>query len=163
MDAKTVTLYEMTSDLVELMEVEIDEEVKNEIIENIKLQMETKAENIIAVIRSYETRIEGIKAEEKRLMEYRKSEEKKLERLKEYTTYCMELLGNKKLDTTLGRISLRKKPATLNIIDESLIPSQYKEIIQTVKVDKAQIKKDLKESNIEGVELVESGNSLQIK
>ena len=163
MDAKTVTLYEMTSDLVELMEVEIDEEVKNEIIENIKLQMETKAENIIAVIRSYETRIEGIKAEEKRLMEYRKSEEKKLERLKEYTTYCMELLGNKKLDTTLGRISLRKKPATLNIIDESLIPSQYKEIIQTVKVDKAQIKKDLTESNIEGVELVESGNSLQIK
>ena len=153
----------MTSDLVELMEIEIDEEVKNEIIENIKLQMETKAENIIAVIRNYETRIEGIKAEEKRLMEYRKSEEKKLERLKEYTTYCMELLGNKKLDTTLGRISLRKKPATLNIIDESLIPSQYKEIIQTVKVDKAQIKKDLKEGNIEGVELVEGGNSLQVK
>ena len=163
MDVKTVTLYEMTSDLVELMEVEIDEEVKNEIIENIKLQMETKAENIIAVIRNYETRIEGIKAEEKRLMEYRKSEEKKLERLKEYTTYCIELLGNKKLDTTLGRISLRKKPATLNIIDESLIPSQYKEIIQTVKVDKAQIKKDLKEGNIEGVELVEGGNSLQVK
>ena len=163
MDVKTVTLYEMTSDLVELMEVEIDEEVKNEIIENIKLQMETKAENIIAVIRNYETRIEGIKAEEKRLMEYRKSEEKKLERLKEYTTYCMELLGNKKLDTTLGRISLRKKPETLNIIDESLIPSQYKEIIQTVKVDKAQIKKDLKEGNIEGVELVEGGNSLQVK
>ena len=163
MDVKTLTLYEMTSDLVELMEVEIDEEVKNEIIENIKLQMETKAENIIAVIRNYETRIEGIKAEEKRLMEYRKSEEKKLERLKEYTTYCMELLGNKKLDTTLGRISLRKKPATLNIIDESLIPSQYKEIIQTVKVDKAQIKKDLKEGNIEGVELVEGGNSLQVK
>ena len=163
MDVKTVTLYEMTSDLVELMEIEIDEEVKNEIIENIKLQMETKAENIIAVIRNYETRIEGIKAEEKRLMEYRKSEEKKLERLKEYTTYCMELLGNKKLDTTLGRISLRKKPATLNIIDESLIPSQYKEIIQTVKVDKAQIKKDLKEGNIEGVELVEGGNSLQVK
>ena len=163
MDVKTVTLYEMTSDLVELMEVEIDEEVKNEIIENIKLQMETKAENIIAVIRNYETRIEGIKAEEKRLMEYRKSEEKKLERLKEYTTYCMELLGNKKLDTTLGRISLRKKPSTLNIIDENLIPSQYKEIIQAVKVDKAQIKKDLKEGNIEGVELVEGGNSLQVK
>ena len=163
MDAKTVTLYEMTSDLVELMEVEIDEEVKNEIIENIKLQMETKAENIIAVIRNYETRIEGIKAEEKRLMEYRKSEEKKLEKLKEYTTYCMELLGNKKLDTNLGRISLRKKPSTLNIIDENLIPSQYKEVIQTIKIDKTQIKKDLKEINIEGVELVEGGNSLQIK
>mgnify|MGYP003447794304 CR=1 FL=1 len=75
----------------------------------------------------------------------------------------MEQLGNKKLDTNLGRISLRKKPASLNIIDEDLIPAEYKEIIQTVKIDKVQIKKNLKDKKIEGVELVEGENSLQIK
>ena len=160
---KTITLYEMTSDLIELMDAEINEEVKAEIIEAIKLQIETKAENIIAVIRNYETRIEAVKAEEKRLTEYRRSEEKKLENLKQYTTYCMEQLGSKKLDTNLGRISLRKKPSSLNIIDEDLIPAEYKEIIQTVKIDKVQIKKDLKDKKIEGVELVEGENSLQIK
>jgi hypothetical protein len=160
---KIITLYEMTSDLIELMEAEINEEVINEIIENIKIQIETKAENIIAVIRNYETRIEGIKNEEKRLAEYRKSEEKKLESLKQYTTYCMEKLGNKKLDTNLGRIALRKKPASLNIVDEDLIPDEYKKIIQTIKIDKAQIKKDLKDKKIEGVELIEGENSLQIK
>lgn len=160
---KTITLYEMTSDLIELMDAEINEEVKNEIIENIKLQIETKAENIIAVIRNYETRIEAVKVEEKRLAEYRRSEEKKLENLKQYTTYCMEQLKHKKLDTNLGRISLRKKPASLNIVDEDLIPSEYKEIIQTIKIDKAQIKKDLKDKKIEGVELIEGENSLQIK
>ena len=160
---KSITLYEMTTDLVNLMDEEINENTKEEIIEAIKLQMEVKAENIIAVIRNYETRIETIKAEEKRLAEYRKSEEKSLERLKEYTTYCMEQLGNKKLDTSLGRISLRKKPASLNIVNEELIPSEYKELVQTVKIDKAQIKKDLKDKVIEGVELIEGGNSLQIK
>ena len=160
---KSITLYEMTTDLVNLMDEEMNENTKEEIIEAIKLQMEVKAENIIAVIRNYETRIETIKAEEKRLAEYRKSEEKSLERLKEYTTYCMEQLGNKKLDTSLGRISLRKKPASLNIVNEELIPSEYKELVQTVKIDKAQIKKDLKDKVIEGVELVEGGNSLQIK
>ena len=160
---KSITLYEMTTDLVNLMDEEINESTKEEIIEAIKLQMEVKAENIIAVIRNYETRIEAIKAEEKRLAEYRKSEQKSLERLKEYTTYCMEQLGNKKLDTSLGRISLRKKPASLNIVNEELIPSEYKELVQTVKIDKAQIKKDLKDKVIEGVELVEGGNSLQIK
>ena len=160
---KSITLYEMTTDLVSLMDEEINENIKEEIIEAIKLQMEVKAENIIAVIRNYEARIEAIKAEEKRLAEYRKSEEKSLERLKEYTTYCMEQLGNKKLDTSLGRISLRKKPASLNIVNEELIPSEYKELVQTVKIDKAQIKKDLKDKVIEGVELVEGGNSLQIK
>ena len=160
---KSITLYEMTTDLVNLMDEEMNENTKEEIIEAIKLQMEVKAENIIAVIRNYETRIEAIKAEEKRLAEYRKSEQKSLERLKEYTTYCMEQLGNKKLDTSLGRISLRKKPASLNIVNEELIPSEYKELVQTVKIDKAQIKKDLKDKVIEGVELVEGGNSLQIK
>ena len=160
---KSITLYEMTTDLVNLMDEEINENTREEIIEAIKLQMEVKAENIIAVIRNYETRIEAIKAEEKRLAEYRKSEQKSLERLKEYTTYCMEQLGNKKLDTSLGRISLRKKPASLNIVNEELIPSEYKELVQTVKIDKAQIKKDLKDKVIEGVELVEGGNSLQIK
>ena len=160
---KSITLYEMTTDLVNLMDEEINENTKEEIIEAIKLQMEVKAENIIAVIRNYETRIEAIRAEEKRLAEYRKSEQKSLERLKEYTTYCMEQLGNKKLDTSLGRISLRKKPASLNIVNEELIPSEYKELVQTVKIDKAQIKKDLKDKVIEGVELVEGGNSLQIK
>lgn len=163
MSVKAITLYEMTSDLIELLDAEISEEVKTEIMETIKLQMETKAENIIAVIRNYETRIDAVKAEEKRLAEYRKSEEKKLENLKQYTTYCMEQLGNKKLETSLGRISLRKKPASLNIVDENKVPEQYKELIQTVKIDKAQIKKDLKEQEIAGVELVEGEYSLQIK
>ena len=45
-------------------------------MEVIKLQIETKAENIIAVIRNYEARIQAVKAEEKRLAEYRRSEEK---------------------------------------------------------------------------------------
>ena len=72
---KSITLYEMTNDLVSLIDEEISEEAREEIIEAIKLEMEVKAENIIAVIRNYETRIDGIKAEEKRLSEYRKSEE----------------------------------------------------------------------------------------
>ena len=69
---KTISLYEITNDLIDLMDAEINEDVKNEIVEVIKLQMETKADNIIAVIRNYESRIEAIKSEEKRLAEYRK-------------------------------------------------------------------------------------------
>lgn len=159
-----VSLYEMVNDLVELVEVEeIDEATKIEIIEAVKVTMETKAESIIAVVRNYETRINAIKEEEKRLAEYRRSEEKKLEKLKEYTVYCMEQLGNKKLDTNLGRISLRKKPSSLVVVDENKIPDIYKTVEQVIKVDKAQIKKDLKESKIDGVELVEGGNGLAIK
>lgn len=161
---KTVSLYEMVTDLVELVEVEeIEGTQKEEIMSVLKDTMENKAENIIAVIRNFETRIEGVKAEEKRLAEYRKAEEKKLERLKQYTINCMEIMGNKKLETNLGRISLAKKPSSLIIRDENNIPDIYKTVEQIVKVDKNQIKKDLKEKDIDGVELVEGGYRLAIK
>lgn len=161
---KSISLYEMVGDLSQVMDMELEsEEQLEEMIVAIREAMENKSESIIAVIRNYETRINAVKEEEKRLSEYRKSEEKKLERLKEYTIYCMEQLGNKKLDTNLGKISLRKKPASLIITDEDKIPNEYKLIEQIVKIDKARIKKDLKEKVVDGVELVESGNSLSIK
>lgn len=161
---KIVSLYEMAADLIELVEVEeVNEEMKAEIMEQIKATMEMKAENIIAVIRQYEARIDAVKGEEKRLAEYRKGEEKKLERLKDYTLNCMEMMGNKKLETNLGRISLRKKPASLVILDENQVPDIYKTVKEVLTIDKAQIKNDLKGKSIEGVELVEGENSLIIK
>lgn len=161
---KSISLYEMVTDLVNIAEVEeVTEEVRAEIMEAMKDVMENKAENIIAVIRNYETRIDAVKAEEKRLSEYRKGEEKKLERLKDYTLNCMEMLGNKKLETNIGRISLRKKPDTLVVLDENKVPDIYKTVKEVINIDKAQIKKDLKESDIEGVKLQIGGNSLQIK
>ncbi|MGL4560865.1 MAG: siphovirus Gp157 family protein, partial [Brevinema sp.] len=80
-----------------------------------------------------------------------------------YTIYCLEQMGNKKIDTNLGRLSLRKKPASLIVTDENQVPNIYKTVEQIIKIDKAQIKKDLKEKNIDGVELVEGGNGLSIK
>lgn len=159
-----ISLYEMVSDLVELVGIEeMDENAKVEIMDQIKETMENKAENIIAVIRNYETRIEGIKAEEKRLAEYRRLEEKKLQRLKDYSIECMQMLGNKKLETNLGRISLAKKPGSLIITDESKVPEQYKSVTQVTSIDKVQIKKDLKESKIDGVEMQDGGYRLAIK
>ncbi|MGL5345723.1 MAG: siphovirus Gp157 family protein [Peptostreptococcaceae bacterium] len=161
---KSISLYEMANDIIELVELEeVDEAQKAEIIESLKETMSEKAESIIAVIRSYETRIEGVRAEEKRLAEYRRSEEKKLEKLKEYTIYCLEQMGNKKIDTNLGRLSLRKKPTSLIVTDENQVPDIYKTVKEVISIDKTQIKKDLKEANIDGVELVEGGNSLVIK
>lgn len=159
-----ISLYEMVSDLVELVGIEeMDENAKVEIMGQIKETMENKAENIIAVIRNYETRIEGIKAEEKRLAEYRRLEEKKLQRLKDYSIECMQMLGNKKLETNLGRISLAKKPGSLIITDESKVPERYKSVTQVTSIDKVQIKKDLKESKIDGVEMQDGGYRLAIK
>lgn len=82
-----ISLYEMTNDLVELMDVPIEEmtpEIKEEIMNNIMEMIKGKSENTIKYLRNMETRIIALKAEEKRIKEYRQSEEKKYDRLKKY-------------------------------------------------------------------------------
>ena len=65
---KTISLYELSNDLLELMDIEdceINEEVKTQIIEQIETMIEAKSENIIAVIKNYEATVNAIKEEEK--------------------------------------------------------------------------------------------------
>lgn len=160
-------LYELTNDLVELMEVEEfegNEEIRQQVIEQIGSMIDGKAENIIKIIKNYEADIEVLKQEEKRLASNRKIKENKVKRLKEYTRECLERVGKKKVETSIGNISLRKSPASLKILDDSLIPSSYKETIETVKIDNSRIKSDLKAGlKIEGAVLEEGNYSLQIK
>ena len=51
---KTISLYELSNALLELMDIEdceINEEIKSQIIEQIETMIEAKSENIIAVIK----------------------------------------------------------------------------------------------------------------
>ena len=66
------SLYELTSDLKELQEIdfcEAEAEQIEQIKDIIKTQIETKGTGIIAVIRNEESDIDSIKAEIKRLQE----------------------------------------------------------------------------------------------
>ena len=106
------SLYELTIDFKKLSEMEFDEnstEQVEEIKEIIKGEIETKGTNIIAVIRNLETDIEGIKKEIERLNKLKKTKENKIKNLKNYTIECLNELELKKVETTLGNISVRKK------------------------------------------------------
>ena len=162
---KTITLYEMTSDLIELMDAEINEEVKAEIIEAIKLQIETKAENIIAVIRNYETRIEAVKAEEKRLADMRKIGEARLEKFKKYVKENMEALELQKIQTELGTLSIAKNPLSVEVIELNKVPQEFLKQEIKISADKTAIKEHFKETGEvpEGCIIYTDRTSLRIK
>lgn len=164
---ESISLYELSTDLVELMDVEdveISEEVKSQIIEQIEDAIEDKSGNIIAVVKNYEATINAIKEEEKRLANNRKSIENKVTKLKDYTVECLSKTGKKKVETTLGTISLRKKPVSLIVENEELIPSLYKTTKEVVTVDKNTIKDFMKKGHeVEGCRLSEEGYILAIK
>lgn len=157
-----MNLYELSADLVTLRDMHEVEEVE-QIKAIIEAEIETKSTGIIAVVRNLESTVDAIDTEIKRLTDLKKVKKNNIDRLKEYTKECMELRGVKKLETSLGNISIRKTPGSVNILDEAIIPLDYITIEEVKKVDKKALLKDLKDGlAIDGVEL-KTGTSLTIK
>ena len=157
-----MNLYELSADLMSLNDIEDVEDV--EVIREIIVeQIQAKSTGIIAVVRNLESNIAAIDTEIKRLQELKKKKQNNISRLKEYTKECMEIRGVKKLETSLGNISIRKTPPSVNVLDENLIPLEYIETKQVMSIDKKLILGDLKDGLvIPGVE-IKQGTSLTIK
>lgn len=157
-------LYELTSDLREISEIEdIDTEQVEQIKAVIKAEIDKKSSGIVALVRNLEGDVDTIKAEIDRLNNLKKVKENRINNIKNYTKECLEEAGIKKVSTSLGNISIRKTPGAVEILDEALIPTEYKSEVVTVKVDKKAILAELKEGVvIQGVNL-KTGTSLTIK
>lgn len=162
-----VSLYELTSDLEEIMELLKEEDLPyeqwKELYDQLMELITNKSENTIKYIRNLESRIAVAKAEEDRLKSYRQTEEKKLKRLKEYMVVCFKQANIDKMETGIGRVSLRKAPVSVEI-DENLLPKKYQEKQIVYKTDKNAIKKLLLEGQtIKGARLVDDKYTIKIK
>lgn len=161
-----ISLYELTDDLTELLEMpedEITQEEKEEIIQQIMTLIQNKSENTIKFLRHLELMINATKEEETRLKEYRKSQEKKYDNLKSYMVECLIKANMKSFDTKLGKVSLRKSPASVEV-NLDLLPEDYKVEKVTYSADKKTIKKLLQSGEkIQGAKLIEDKYNLNIK
>lgn len=165
---KSMSLYEINQSYAELFdkfeEGEVTPEELQETGNMLAIELQNKSRNIIGYEKSIELAISTYKDEEKRLAERRKVLENKLNRYKEYVKNNMEQMGLQKIETPLGVLSICKTPASVEIIDESMIPSEYKTQKIVESVDKKAIKEAIQNGeNIQGVKLVEDKTSLRIK
>lgn len=160
------SLYQITNAFPIIMEQEeMTPELKEELERELTTLLHEKSQNTIGYIRNIELTIEAMKTEEKRFSEKRKALENKLERFKDYVKECMENNGFSKIDTGLGSLTIAKNPMSVEIENEDEIPSEFKQEIVTVKVDKTAIKNHFKETGeiIPGTKIVDDKTSLRIK
>lgn len=157
-------LYELANDFLEVENLEgVDAQTQNEILNAIKVEIENKGDGIIKFIRNEEASLKVIDEEIKRLQALKKSKNTKIRNMKSYLMHCMRLMGMKKIEGNLGRISIRKNPASLEILDGTIIPQEYmiKEVI--INLDKARVKEMLKNGEtVPGCALVQC-ESITIK
>jgi hypothetical protein len=158
-----VSLYDLTTDLEQLKSIEEMEDAK-EIIKIIEAEMSKKGTGLIKLDRIIDSNINGVSEEIKNLNVKKKVWENRKKRIREYTLSCMENADIKKIETALGNMTVRKGVSTLKVEDENKLPDKYLEVIQTYKVDKDLLKKDIKDGQVvEGAYMTEPKNTLMIK
>ena len=166
-------LYELVSEeqkLNELFLAAIDEETgeirDNETLEELEAELKNalvnKSEGIIKVIRNQESDLEMITTEIKRLTNLKNRIEKEIENFKTYIKFNMKKMDIKKIETSLGNISLRQSTAT-EIYDEASLPKEFLKEKITYTPSKTEIKKAIESGQeVKGARLVVN-TSLTIK
>lgn len=165
-----MTLYELSSEYMQLLEMmedpEVDDDVLADTLEGIGGELELKADGYARIMRQMDADAKAIKAEEERLYARRKSLENRSAWLKQRLKDVMELTGKTKFKTELFSFGIQKNPARVVIDDPSRIYEDYL-IEQEPKVDTVAIRNALKDPEEaalwDGIAHLEQSESLRIR
>lgn len=156
-------LYELTTDYQTVLDLIADgSEGLDDTLESLGGAIEDKVENIAKVIKTLEAEMAGLKSEETRLADRRKSIENNVKRLKDYAEQSMLSIGMKKVKGPLFTVSIQKNPPRLEVLDDSLIPESFF-VPQPPKLDKKAVTAELKAGNKADGVLLLQGESLRIE
>ena len=142
---------------------ELDEKTINDTKESIELLLEEKSEQLELILKELEAKEEKCKEIADFYARKAKYANEKKKILKELILGAMQRLGAKKIETVTGTFTIRNNTPSLIIDDENLIPQKFTTFVQTKKIEKNEIKKEIKNGvEIPGVHL-ETTQSLLVK
>ena len=125
-------------------------EFNEAMFEGLKIERDKKIENIALWVLEDEAMAKNIKEQENKLKERRETLEQRVEKRKEFLRYIAE---GKKLKTDRVTVSYRKSDA-VKIVNEEIIPPEFKAVKTSYSVCKDEIKKALKAGQaVNGAEL----------
>jgi len=157
------TLYELTGQYRELLELaeseELDKQLIADTLEGLDGEIEIKADGYAKVIRELEGKTAVLKDEIDRLSKRKSVIENNIKNLKQALETAMRATGKTKFKTELFSFNIQKNPARLVITGE--VPEEYL-IPQEPKIDTSAIKEALKQQELPFAHL-EQSESLRIR
>ena len=161
-----MTLYELTGQYQELLDMaeaeDVDPQVIADTMEAVGGEIEDKAEGYACIIKQLEADAVALKTEEERLAARRKSVENNIRNMKETLQNAMYATGKTKFKTNLFSFGIQKNPASLFIADMDMVPGRFM-VPQPDLPDKAAIKEYLKENGDQSWAQLTQGESLRIR
>ena len=141
-----MTLYQLTGQMLDLMELledpDVDPEVVNDTMDAVNMELEDKLDSYCVIIKELEAKADMLDKEKKRLDTRQKTVENSIKKLKQRMMLSMKLLGKKKVKTDKFSFTIKSNAPSLKIDDEAKVPAEYK-LPQPDKIDSAGLKKFL--------------------
>lgn len=162
-----ITLYGITEEMQALEAIleqdqgEISDD-SQELIEQVETMLMNKVDDCVGFIEKQKDLVKLAKERKKQLDDFIKTTNNKVDRFNDYVKICLEKTGKKEFNGKLKNLKLRKPSKQVNILDETKIPIEFVTIEHVKKINKADIKKAMKDGPIDGVELVDGKTSVVI-
>ena len=164
-----MTIYEITNDYLQLMQMmedpELDPKTLADTMEGIEGELEDKADNYARVMKNMEADLNGIKAEIDRLSTRKKTIENNIKRMKEALQFSMETTGKTKFKTELFSFGIRKNAPAV-VMDEPYIENVPERFLKysDPTINRTAIKEAIQNGeDLEGLAHLESSTSLSIR
>lgn len=156
-------LKEINNVVTFLESEELDERTINDTKESIVALLEEKSNQLELILKDLEIKENQCKEIAKFYADKAKQANQKKESLKLLILQAMRGIGKKRIETETGTFTIKNNAPSLIIDDESLIPQKFITHISSTKIEKNEIKKEMKNgAEIPGVHL-ETTQSLLIK
>lgn len=162
----SMSLYDLSANYLQAMdflsdpENDIDAQTIADTIEGLDGDLESKMLAVGKYIDMLEKQAEDVAEVYKRQRDRAKSLETKAASLRAYLISNMQSTGKSKLQDPEISLSLAKLPASVQVLDESLIPAEFWKEKVEVTIDKTAIKNA---GGCEGVKIESTGFRLAIK
>lgn len=164
-----MTLYELTDDYLNLLELaedpDVDEQAFKDTLDGIEGALEDKADNYARIMRQLEADAAACDAESKRLKNKSKTINANITRMKQALQYAMQATGKTKFKTALFSFGIQKNPASV-VMDEAYIeniPERFL-IRKDPEINKRAIKEAINNGeDLGGLAHLEQTESLRIR
>jgi seryl-tRNA synthetase len=141
-------LYEISSEFQKVVDlIENCDEMSPELIEQLNAVSDNasaKVINVAAYIKNLEAESISMQIYLNNMRDRQDRVEKRIESLKEYLKYNMDLLKLNKVESPEFDVQLRANSYSLDLFDQASIPKEYFKVKETVSISKQDIIKDLK-------------------
>ena len=128
------SLYELSTELAIIKEAIADnegilEDNLEKRIDELSLKFSDKINGVSRWIRNIDGNVKAVESEIDRLEKRKEVNDHLKDRLKAYLKDSMEKAGMDKIDTGIMVLAIQKNPTSVELIDETVIPAAYKDVI----------------------------------